>query len=93
MVGVMSDQPCRPALRLVKGSASETAAAFTVKDVADACGLPQPVVAQLVPRTWTAEGWMYTGEQVEAAVSIAEEFRARSADGNGGEGPSGPQCW
>ncbi|KMO82597.1 hypothetical protein MCHLDSM_01220 [Mycolicibacterium chlorophenolicum] len=69
---------------------------FTVKDVADACGLPQPVVAQLVPRTWTAEGWMYTGEQVEAAVSIAEEFRARSADGNGGEVPpshDGPQCW
>lgn len=87
-------EPCRPSLRLVKGSAVESAAVFTVKDVADACGLPQPVVAQLVPRTWTAEGWMYTGEQVEAAVSIAEEFRARSADGNGGEGPSshdGPQ--
>lgn len=69
---------------------------FTVKDVADACGLPQPVVAQLVPRTWTAEGWMYTGDQREAAMSIAEGFRARSADGDSRADPSsqgGPQCW
>lgn len=48
---------------------------FTVKDVAEACGLPQPVVAQLVPRTWTADGWMYTAEQLQSAVEIAAETR------------------
>ena len=91
----MSEQPRRPALRLVKGSAPQSAAVFTVKDVADACGLPQPVVAQLVPRTWTRDGWMYTADQLEAAVSIAEELRSRPTDGSG-EDPSsqdGPQCW
>ena len=79
-----SDQHRRPALRLIRGPVSDqSAAVFTIKDVADACGLPQPVVAQLVPRTWTQDGWMYTGEQVEAAVSIAEEFR-RSVGGDDG---------
>lgn len=29
-----------------------TAGLFTIKEVGDACGLPQPVVAQLIPRTW-----------------------------------------
>ena len=50
---------------------------FTVKDVAEACGLPQPVVAQLVPRTWAAAvgGWMYTAEQLQSAVEIAAELR------------------
>lgn len=92
----MCDQPRRPTLRLIKGSAPDSAAVFTVKDVADACGLPQCVVAQLVPRTWTPEGWMYTGDQREAAMSLAEEFRARLAGGDSGAVPSsqdGPQCW
>lgn len=50
---------------------------FTVKDVAEACGLPQPVVAQLVPRTWAAAegGWMYTADQLRSAVEIAAELR------------------
>lgn len=49
---------------------------FTIKQVADACGLPQPVVAQLVPRTWTDAGWMYTAEQLAYAVQIAPDVRA-----------------
>lgn len=53
---------------------------FTIKQVADACGLPQPVVAQLVPRTWTEAGWMYTAEQMAYAVQIAPDVReGRSA--------------
>lgn len=77
----MSDQQRRAKLRLVPGSMQEESApVFTIKDVAEACGLPQPVAAQLVPRTWTKDGWMYTREQVESSVSIAAEFRARSAD-------------
>ena len=50
---------------------------LTIKDVGDACGLPQPVVAQLVPRTWTAAGWMYTPGQLRYAVSLAESMRKR----------------
>ena len=49
---------------------------FTIADVADACGLPQPVVAQLVPRTWTDEGWMYTADQLRFAVEIGPDVRA-----------------
>ncbi|MHA0290195.1 hypothetical protein ACXYX3_27645 (plasmid) [Mycobacterium sp. C3-094] len=56
---------------------AQDVASLTIKDVADACGLAQPVIAQLVPRTWTAEGWMYTPEQREVAIAIAEEMRAR----------------
>ncbi len=54
-----------------------SAATFSVKDVSDASGLPQPVVAQLVPRTDTPEGWMYTAEQLQHAINIADEIRAR----------------
>lgn len=50
-------------------------AVFTIKDVGEACGLPHPVIAQLVPRTWTASGWMYTAAQVHAAVVLAERLR------------------
>lgn len=53
------------------------AASFSVKDVADATGLPQPVVAQMVPRTDTPEGWMYTAEQLQHAIDIADDIRAR----------------
>ena len=56
---------------------------FTIKDVGDACGLPQPVVAQLVPRTWIddAGGWMYTAEQLAFAVQIAPAVRDGSYAG------------
>lgn len=54
---------------------------FTIKQVGDACGLPGPVIMQLVPRTWTDEGWMYTAEQLRAAVVIADNLRrARAAN-------------
>ena len=55
----------------------------TIKDVGDACGLPQPVVAQLVPRTWIddAGGWMYTAEQLAFAVQIAPAVRDGSYAG------------
>ena len=48
---------------------------FTIKEVGDACGMPQPVVAQLVPRTETDAGWMYTAEQLAYAVQIAADVR------------------
>ena len=48
---------------------------YTIRDVAATCGLPAAVIMQLVPRTWTAHGWMYTREQVIAAVEIAGELR------------------
>ena len=50
---------------------------FTIKGVGDACGMPQPVVAQLVPRTETEAGWMYTAEQLAYAVQIAPDVRER----------------
>jgi hypothetical protein len=49
-------------------------AEFSIKDVAGACGLPQPVIAQLVPRTWTAAGWMYTAEQMQNAIDQAKNL-------------------
>jgi hypothetical protein len=57
--GVSGDSE-RPALRIVASTviADPAAPVFTVKDVADACGLPQPVIAQLVPRSWADDGWM-----------------------------------
>jgi hypothetical protein len=51
----------------------------TIKDVVAACGLPGPVIMQLVPRTWTDEGWMYTAEQLDEAVVIATEHRRKLA--------------
>ncbi len=72
-----------PRLRLLAGGASSAAASekarwYTIADVAKACGLPQPVVAQLVPRTWTKDGWMYTGAQRLHAIEIAKEIRSQS---------------
>ncbi len=55
---------------------SELDGLFTIADVAKACELPQPVVAQLVPRTWTDAGWMYTADQLEFAVRIGPDVRA-----------------
>lgn len=50
---------------------------FTVKDLAEASGLPQPVIAQLVPRTDTAAGILYTAAQRQYAVDIGHELRSR----------------
>jgi hypothetical protein len=58
---------------------AETPQLHTIKDVVEACGLPGPVIMQLCPRTWTAEGWMYTAEQLDAAVVIAAEHRRQLA--------------
>ena len=52
--------------------------AYTIADVAKACGLPQPVIAQVVPRTWTKHGWMYTGEQLQNSIEIAQEMRSQT---------------
>lgn len=49
---------------------------FTIKEVSQACGLPGPVIMQLVPRTWVEPvGWLYTGDQIRRAVTIATELR------------------
>jgi hypothetical protein len=68
---------CRWRARREEGS--RTAQLYTIKDVRDACGLPGPVIMQLAPRTWTDNGWMYTGEQLDAAVIIAADMRRRRA--------------
>lgn len=52
---------------------------FTVKDVADASGLPQPAIGQLVGRTWTDQGWMFTADQMQLAIDIAAERRAQTS--------------
>jgi hypothetical protein len=53
-----------------------TGAVYTIKDVAAACRLPGPVIAQLVPRTWVdGVGWMYSGEQVAASVVLGKNLR------------------
>jgi hypothetical protein len=54
---------------------------YTITDVGDACGLPGPVIMQLVPRTWTDEGWMYTRAQRDTAVSIAADVRRPRSTG------------
>jgi hypothetical protein len=60
-----------------KSSRSNDAATLTIKDVADACGMPQPLIAQLVPRTWVNNvGWMYTRENLDFAVDLANRLRA-----------------
>jgi hypothetical protein len=68
----VSDDNDRPALCIAACTviADPAAPVFTVKDVADACGLPQPVIAQLVPRSWTDDGWMYTQDQLQSAVDL-----------------------
>ena len=49
----------------------------TIKTVAEASRLPQPVIAQWVPRTWSDAdgGWMYTPGQLRYAVRLAEDMR------------------
>lgn len=47
---------------------------FTIKEVSQACGLPGPVIMQLVPRTWVEPvGWLYTGDQISAAIAISQD--------------------
>jgi hypothetical protein len=55
----------------------EASRLFSIKEVGDHCGLPGPVIMQLVPRTWTDQGWMYTGEQLRASIRVAENLRRR----------------
>ena len=69
----------RPKFQVIDGGArgvQDAAAVYTIADVADVCRLPQPVIAQLVPRTWTSDGWMYTPAQLSSAVEIAEQMRS-----------------
>lgn len=85
--GEMSDAG-RPALRVINGGLSaapgpDPGPVHTIVDVAKACGLPQPAIAQVVPRTWTDDGWMYTDAQLQEAVAVAETMRSRP-DGDGG---------
>lgn len=80
----MSGDDGRPVLRVIDGGqepAASSDAIHTVADVAEACGLPQPVIAQVVPRTWTELGWMYTDAQLEEAVEIAAVMRSGQGGG------------
>lgn len=91
-VSFVSDQNPSRKLRLVTSPAASNdanAAVLTIKDVADVCGLPQPVIAQLVPRTWTDSGWMYTPEQLQMAVDVAYTIRARSDENRRGPDSEG----
>jgi len=48
------------AVHAVRDADESSPMLLTIKNVADAARLPQPVVAQLVSRVWTRDGWMYT---------------------------------
>jgi hypothetical protein len=63
------------ALRAVRDADESRLALLTIKDVADAAQLPQPVVAQLVSRVWTRDGWMYTRAACREAVQLAARLR------------------
>lgn len=49
----------------------------TIADVCRASGLAQPAIAQLVSRTWTAKGWMYTADQIAEAIVLAAQLKDR----------------
>lgn len=54
---------------------ADSSGLFTIKQVSQACGLPGPVIMQLVPRTWVEQvGWLYTREQISAAVAISDDL-------------------
>ena len=59
--------------------ARELSRLYTVADVSAHCGLPAPVVMQLVERTWTDRGWMFTSEQLLSSAAVATELRRRNA--------------
>jgi hypothetical protein len=61
---------------------------YSIAEVGAACGLPGPVIMQLVPRTWTDAGWMYTAEQLDESVTVAADIRRRRSGVPGG-GPPG----
>lgn len=70
------DNPAQPPrLHIVTGADDRDAASdrpyLTIADVAAASGLPQPVIAQLIDRTWTDDGWMYTEAQAQEAIELA----------------------
>ena len=59
-----------------RGVSAGAGALYTIRDVGAVCGLPGPVIAQLVPRTWVdGVGWMYTAEQLGESVPLAENLR------------------
>lgn len=48
---------------------------FSIKEVSQACGLPDPVIMQLVPRTWVEPfGWLYTEDQISRAIAISQDL-------------------
>jgi hypothetical protein len=63
------------ALHAVRDADESSFALLTIKDVAVAALLPQPVVAQLVSRVWTREGWMYSGAACREAVQLGARVR------------------
>jgi hypothetical protein len=73
----------RHTLRCVGNVDARVGKLFNIAQVGDACGLPGPVIMQWVPRTWVdGRGWMFTAEQLRAAVEIAEDYRrTRAANG------------
>ncbi|EHB48886.1 hypothetical protein MycrhDRAFT_5727 [Mycolicibacterium rhodesiae JS60] len=72
----MAERPATPTPVDARSRRRRAPELFTVKDVAEACGLAQPVVAQLVPRTWIdGVGWMYTAGQLQSAVEIGRSVR------------------
>jgi hypothetical protein len=76
LLGVAADNPARVLISF--GRRKRPAGLFTIKEVAEACQLPQPAVAQLARRTWTDNGWMYTAEQLHSAVEIGRRVLDRS---------------
>jgi hypothetical protein len=60
-----------------RDEAREASQLFSIKEVGDHSGLPGPVIMQLVPRTWTEQGWMYTDDQLLASVAVAADLRRR----------------
>lgn len=62
-----------------RDQAREQTRLYTVTEVSLHCGLPGPVVMQLVDRTWTDQGWMFTSEQLASSVAVAAELHRRNA--------------
>jgi hypothetical protein len=63
------------ALHAVRDADESSPMLLTIKDVSEAARLPQPVVAQLVSRVWTRDGWMYTRAALHEAVQLAVRLR------------------
>jgi hypothetical protein len=67
------------ALHAVRDADESSPTLLTIKDVAEAARLPQPVVAQLVSHVWTRDGWMYTRAACREAVQLAAWLRGGRA--------------